>query len=61
MENLLKSLTDEIDNLHDEVNKMKAARYSGRRAMELEAEATVEVYFAKVGERLTEIRKRLNL
>lgn len=61
MENLIKSLTDEVDNLHDAVDRMRAARNNGRRAVELEAEAEVQITFAKVQERITEIRKRLGL
>lgn len=61
MENLIKSLTDEVDNLHDAVDRMRIARNTGRRAVELEAEAEVQITFAKVTERIAEIRKNLGL
>lgn len=61
MENLIKSLTDEVDNLHDAVDAMRQARNNGRRALELEKEAEVQITFAKVQERITEIRRNLGL
>lgn len=61
MENLIKSLADEVCNAQDAVNKMKAARGSGRRAKELEAEAEIELTFAKIQARIDEIRRKLGL
>lgn len=61
MENLIKALADEVANAQDAVNKMRAARYSGRRALELEAEAETQITFAKIQERIAELRRVMGL
>lgn len=61
MENLIKALSDEVDITRDAVDRMRVARNNGRRALELEAEAEVQVQFAKLDARITEIRRRLGL
>jgi hypothetical protein len=61
MESLIKSLTDEVDNTRDAVTRLSLAKRTGRSAEIMQAEADIEVGFAKVNAHLAELRRRLNL
>lgn len=61
MENLIKSLGDEVTVTQEAVARMVNARRQGRRAQELEAEAEVTLQFSKVHARINELRRKLGL